>query len=339
MVEQQFNRRTLLRTAGASLAGFTVLGGLAACGGDESAAGSGSSNASKSYSGNMAIALLLLDEMAAGLHVALDKGYFTDRQLTLKPVNVLQPPDVARAVVSNMPLGALSGMGALTAFDAGLKDLRIIGTSIAASTIVFLVKPDSPVKSFADLKGKKVGVSVPGSLTTAFGTLAAKKAGLDPKKDLDLVNVKGDYTTSLLEGVVDAAWSSPPLSTQLIKQGKARVLLQTSDLEPKFITGVYVSSQKFIDSNRQIVKNWLAALNEAADLIKSDTKAAAESWAKRIKIDPAIAEAALDEYKDRWIMAHDMEAFQAMVRVGMDNGVIKDPNILDKVLGDPDLYA
>ena len=51
------------------------------------------------------------------------------------------------------------------------------------------VKPGSPIKSYADLKGKKIGVSDFGGTEYPVTKNVLKALGLDPEKDVNWVSV------------------------------------------------------------------------------------------------------------------------------------------------------
>jgi ABC-type nitrate/sulfonate/bicarbonate transport system substrate-binding protein len=56
-------------------------------------------------------------------------------------------------------------------------------------SVYWAVKDDSPIKKIADLKGKTVGISVIGGGTYGPFAMLLKKNGVDPAKDIKLVEV------------------------------------------------------------------------------------------------------------------------------------------------------
>lgn len=71
-----------------------------------------------------------------------------------------------------------------------------------------VVKADSPIKSLADLKGKKIAYqNVTSSAGYVWPAAEMKKAGLDPEKDVTPVTIKGhdQAILAVLNGEVDAA--------------------------------------------------------------------------------------------------------------------------------------
>jgi len=106
------------------------------------------------------------------------------------------------------------------------------------------------IKSPADFKGRKLGVTSPGSSTDFLTQYLATKAGLK----------KGDYTTvkagagqtfiaALDNGGIDAGMTTDPTAAQLLTTGKAKVLLdmRTEDGTRAALGGLYPASSLYMD--------------------------------------------------------------------------------------------
>ncbi|MCU1628385.1 MAG: transporter substrate-binding protein [Pseudonocardia sp.] len=79
----------------------------------------------------------------------------------------------------------------LIAFQNGQRDLRIIGGAVREPLVNFLVPADSEIRSIGDLRGKRIAVSQPGSITTYFATRIVKEQGLVPGQTVEILNVGG----------------------------------------------------------------------------------------------------------------------------------------------------
>src|ERR1043166_9239466 len=64
-----------------------------------------------------------------------------------------------------------------------------VGERPGSFSVYWAVKDDSPIKTAADLKGKTVGISIIGGGTHGPFALMLKRAGVDPEKDIKLVEV------------------------------------------------------------------------------------------------------------------------------------------------------
>jgi phosphonate transport system substrate-binding protein len=127
----------------------------------------------------------------------------------------------------------------------------------------YVVKKDSPIKTFADLKGKKVAwQDVTSSAGYIYPSLELKKVGLDPEKDVTGTIVKGHDkgVLAVLNGEVDAAATFQDARNNVVKDvpdvfEKTRVILTEaqipndtisvrSDMDPAFREKL---AQAFID--------------------------------------------------------------------------------------------
>jgi putative hydroxymethylpyrimidine transport system substrate-binding protein len=138
----------------------------------------------------------------APLYVALEQGYFRDAGLEVEFVSPADPTDPPKLVAAGRGDIAISYQPELhLQADAGLPLTRI-GTLVATPLNSVIVRGDGPVRTLADLKGRKVGYSVSG-FEDALLFAMLETAGLD-RDDVELVNVNFALSASLMSGQVDA---------------------------------------------------------------------------------------------------------------------------------------
>jgi NitT/TauT family transport system substrate-binding protein len=91
--------------------------------------------------------------------------------------------------------------------------------------IVLAVRKDRPFKSHADLKGMKIGVTVPGSSSHFFVLYLMAKAGLAPA-DATFVGVGGGPAAvdAMEAGDIDAISNLDPVITRLQQDGAIRII-------------------------------------------------------------------------------------------------------------------
>ncbi len=136
------------------------------------------------------------------IFVAQEKGYFADVDLDVEIVAPADPNDPPKLVAAGQGDIAISYQPQLhMQVDAGLPLTRI-GTLVATPLNSLVVLDDSPIKSLADMAGKKIGFSVGGvedALLTAM--LGQHDITLD---QVELINVNFALSPALLTGQVDA---------------------------------------------------------------------------------------------------------------------------------------
>jgi NitT/TauT family transport system substrate-binding protein len=87
-------------------------------------------------------------------------------------------------------------------------------------------------KSLKDLKGKKIGVSAPGSSTNMIANLVLSRAGLQPS-DVSFVGVgtSSGALAALRSGQIDAMSNTDPVMTMLEQKGDVKIISDTRTLK------------------------------------------------------------------------------------------------------------
>lgn len=87
-------------------------------------------------------------------------------------------------------------------------------------------------RSLKDLKGKKIGVSAPGSSTNMIANLVLSRAGLQPS-DVSFVGVgtSSGAIAALRSGQIDAMSNTDPVMTMLEQKGDVKIISDTRTLK------------------------------------------------------------------------------------------------------------
>ncbi|HEX6499528.1 MAG TPA: ABC transporter substrate-binding protein [Micromonosporaceae bacterium] len=106
------------------------------------------------------------------------------------------------------------------------------------------------IKSPADFKGKKLGVTSPGSSTDFLTQYLASKNGLS-KSDYTTVKAGAGQTfiAAIENGGIDAGMTTDPTAARLLTTGKAKVLLdmRTEEGAKAALGGLYPASSLYMD--------------------------------------------------------------------------------------------
>jgi len=138
----------------------------------------------------------------APLIIAKEKGFFKDQGLDVELIAPADPNDPPKLVAAGKAELAVSYQPSLhIQADQGLPLVRI-GTLVATPLNSLVVMKNGPIKSIADLKGKKIGYSVGGFEEAILGAML-EKYGLK-LSDVTLINVNFSLSPSIISGQVDA---------------------------------------------------------------------------------------------------------------------------------------
>lgn len=206
--------------------------------------------------------------------IAQEKGFFTEQGLDMEIIPPADPSDPPKLVAAGKADLAVSYQPQLHMQVHQRLPLIRVGTLVATPLNCLLVLEDGPIKSIADLKGKKVGFSVAG-VEEALLTTILKKHGL-LFSDVELVNVNWSLSPSLMSKQVDAvigAFRNFELNQMAIEGVPGRCFYVEEEGLPSYDELIYVAHKDNIDKDR--IARFLAATEKATQYIVNHPK---QSW-------------------------------------------------------------
>lgn len=148
-------------------------------------------------------------------------------------------------------------------------DLIQVASSIDNQLMKLMVHPT--ISRPEDLKGKTLAVTRFGSLTDLLIRPALKKWGLQPQKDVKLIQIgrMPDIATAISQKSVDGGVISFPTSMQADKMG-IKTLLDFADGGYEVPATTVVVSRRYAKSNREVVLRFLKAYVEGTHRLFTD---------------------------------------------------------------------
>lgn len=198
---------------------------------------------------------------------------------------------VQQAMVSDSVDVALGSGAGLALVSKGVP-AKAVGVIVHGPAGMSLIVPnDSPIKSEADLKGKKIGVTTGGSLTDWLARKAMEKGGLG-KGDAQILPL-GDLSSNLAalnSGSSDALVYGSEAGYSLEVEGKHKVLLTFDKVVPTFITNVVFITDKNIKERPDVVRKFVTGWYEIVTWMKAHPKETGEFADKTLKLKPGVGE-------------------------------------------------
>lgn len=206
--------------------------------------------------------------------LAEELGYFAEAGLEVEVVAPADPSDPPKMVAAGQADLAISYQPQLhLQIENGLP-LRRVGTLVATPLNCLLVLEDGPVKSTADLAGRKVGFSVSGVEEVLLSTILGQHGlTLD---DIELVSVNWSLSPSLMSGQVDAvigAYRNFELNQMEIEGVPGRCFYIEEEGIPAYDELIYVANPDRMDAD--MLRRFLHATERATQYIMNHPQ---ESW-------------------------------------------------------------
>jgi len=189
-----------------------------------------------------------------------------------------------------------SGAGAASVVAARIKggDVTLLACPVDADAVYLIARPG--IKRATDLKGKTAAVTRLGSTTHFYLRSALRYAGLDPQKDVKILQLGLEWSGALEAGRIDAAALPFNLALPYLEK-KWPVLLDLTKTDFAYPASCVVSSRAFVKQNPNTVDRFLRAYVEAIHLIKKNPAFAEKVFKKWLRQDdPEIARKTVQTY-------------------------------------------
>lgn len=275
----------------------------------------------------------------ADIWVGVEKGIFAQAGITAEVVT-FQSGDALRdaLITGQIDLSPQSTSTVMVARNQNVP-LKAVAARRTRQSFTLSVQSSlkSTVKSVADLKGRSIGVSALGSETAGLAAYFAKKAGLDPEKDVKLVAVGANGYAAMKTNRVDATVDRPPTDVRLVQENSAFLLVDPNDpaqhtqwFGDEDLSQSWLVTEDLIAKRPEVVRR----LVQANDLIlaflnsgKADPQPVADVLRSHYDLEPALLVASVREALKS--IAPDSKlgrkAYENDLKVWTDSGIVKAP--------------
>lgn len=195
---------------------------------------------------------------------------------------------VRNMLASSFPYGEVSLAAALAAERQGLDVVIVNVGSLSLPESSVVTRKDSPVKTIADLAGKRVAITSPRGVSDMVLQMSLKAKGMDPSATTRVV--AGGYGQGLVmldHDAVDAASLIEPLS--IMRRDQYRTVFEATDVLPPMVTLVGITTRQYATAHAGQIRALIAGRREAVRWIYAHPAEAEPILAKYFKVSPAVA--------------------------------------------------
>ena len=301
------------------------------------ACGSGSSGGSSdSGSGPTKIKVGVIPIVdVAPIYLGIKQGFFTAENLDVTLETAQGGAAIVPGVVSGQyQFGFSNTVSLLLASSKGLP-LKVVSAGNASTGDTakdfggVIVKADSPIKTAADLAGKKIAVNTLKNINTTTINKIVSDAGGDPST-INYVELPfPDIAPAVAKGDVDAGQVVEPFLTIASGQGDRTVAANYAGTDPNLMVGMYFTSQSYASQNSKVVSGFTAAMAKSLEYASSHSDEARAILLTYTKIDPTVQKSLV---LPKWPAAVDRNSVQLLSDLALKDGLITTQPNLDTLL-------
>jgi NitT/TauT family transport system substrate-binding protein len=242
-----------------------------ACGANTGGGGGGGAPASSAPPGQpqkVVVGVIPILDVAP-IYLGQKQGFFTKRNIELDLQLAQGGAAIVPAVVSGQYQFGFSNMVSLLLAQSRNVPIKVVsngnnstgedGKDFAA----LMVKGDSPIKTAADLAGKKVAANTLKNIVDTSVRQSVRKAGGDPTKVQFVEMGFPQQPAALQSGQVDAVFVVEPFQQQVLSQGGRKIASSYVDVAPQLTVASYFASNQLIEQNPDLVKRFTEAMQES----------------------------------------------------------------------------
>ena len=227
------------------------------------------------------------------LWLASDRDLYKKNGVDVSVVHGRGAMAVQALVSASAEFGAFSGPSTIAA-NFGGSDIVLVAARPNFVVMSIWVRQNSPIKRLEDLKGRTIGVALPGSSTHTIARLALSRVRLI-EKDVQFVHHGSlpQIFLSLANDAVEAGVGSGP-------RPGFRELIDLSTEKIPFLQGAIQVQRSFLRSQRPTARNFLKAYVESIKIAKERPDLAVAAVVKRLKVSTEVAGAAYHSFATVW---------------------------------------
>ena len=212
----------------------------------------------------MRVAIPLFPTAAFPVLVANDRGFFQKEGLTVEPIRINSAPTTYQALISgdvHAAAGAPTGL-----LPSHLQGADIVALGSWDNLVPYVWVTREKIANIRELRGKKVGVNRAGSKPWLIIQVLLQDGGLDPSKDLQLLQMGGgsqERVGALMRGGIDATLADAMFEPIMKKRG-FNVLRGNPT---PFMNAPIAVKRSYLAAQRSTVKKFVKAFADATRYI------------------------------------------------------------------------
>jgi NitT/TauT family transport system substrate-binding protein len=216
--------------------------------------------------------------------IAQDQGFFERYGLEADLTYIGGSTRITEAIIAGeIKLAQIGGAAAVSAGLSGA-DVIMIGTVVPVFVTTLFSRPE--ITSVADLRGKSIAVTAIGTTTDFAGRVALRRAGLEPLRDVAIIQAGGapEVLAAIQAGNVAGGVLTPP-NTLRAREAGLRELVDLTALRIPYEQAPLGTTRRFIEEQPATVRAFLRAITEGIAVAKQDRALAKRVLARYTRVE------------------------------------------------------
>jgi ABC-type nitrate/sulfonate/bicarbonate transport system substrate-binding protein len=265
------------------------------------------------------------------IYAALAKGYFNDEHLAVETVSLATGDKIAFALVGgSIEIANYTPDWFIRAAEKGAKLKIILGEG---SDLIFSMIAADDIKNYADLHGKRIGVS---TLKAADAYLVKKMLAAHGLGEDDYILIPAgsspERAAALKAGSLSATLLAPPVDERVIGEGGVTRFDRSSDILSHYAWGGEAVMEDWADAHKAALVDYIRAWVRGLEWLRDpkNTEEGVAILAQNLKLPDQFARSTFDLYYGPKATVPpngkiDLAGYQALLKDMTDQGQIGPP--------------
>jgi NitT/TauT family transport system substrate-binding protein len=268
----------------------------------------------------------------APVFLGVEKGFFRRRGIDLQTAQAQGGPLIVKGVIENKFNFGFANMTSLLINNGRRIPLQVVASGVASTGRkgldfgAVVVPADSPIRTAADLTGRRIAVNATGSIGDTTVRESVRQAGGNPT-DLTFEAIPlPDMQAAMDAKRVDAAWVVEPWLALTKGAGGRVVAWNYVDLANELTVAAYFTSTRFAKEKPEVVRQFVEGMKESMRFADAHPDQVREIIQKYMKIERVLTEAMT---LPLWPAEINRESVERLAERGKEDGLFKgaEPNL------------
>ena len=243
------------------------------------------------------LALPVLSLESLPIFIAQEQGFLKKRGVDIDVITSRGGGEAMKAYIAGDVQLIATGFPEVGLMRSRGVDVALFFAQLQRVPFALIGRKDRNIASVADLKGRTIAVTSPGSLTWILTRYFIKLQGMDPDRDVVVVSVGGggEILGALQSSRADAAMVFEPFVTIALQQDLATVVIDVAAQLDAFSSAPLAIGKTFLEKSPKEAQAIVDALTEALNYLHSEKEGTLQLAQKKFPgAKPEVLRAALE---------------------------------------------